>query len=158
MAEQIIWKEEIRKLSELKPYPDNPRRISKIEFEKLKDRIQRLGYHNRIKVNADNMMSGGHQKYKALQQLGWHNVQVLVPSRQLTPEEFKEIVITDNTTSGEWDKDILANVFEVPQLIEWGIDEYEVSAFEDEIIESKPKKESLPGNICATCPYKEKEK
>lgn len=154
--EPLVWTEQMRKISDLKPYPDNPRRISKEQFEKLKDRIKRLGYHNRIKINLDNMMSGGHQKYKALQQLGWQELQVLVPNRMLNDREFKEVVISDNLHSGEFDFDILANHFDPAELVEWGMPETYFDVVSDDVqVEPEAKAESLPGNICATCPYKE---
>lgn len=118
----ISWNEETRKLSELKPLEKNPRRISKVEFERLLDKIKRLGYSNRIKVNLDNTVVGGHQRLKCLKQLKWNEVKVLVPSRQLTEKEFRESVITDNLSAGEHDFDILSNEWDVPELIEFGMD------------------------------------
>jgi ParB-like chromosome segregation protein Spo0J len=122
MTEPLIWREETRKLTELKPYTKNPRRITKIEFEKLKDRIKRLGYHTRIKIDIDNTMNDGHQKWKALQELGMFEVPILAPNRKLTEEEFDEILIESNTHSGVWDAEILANNWEAPQLVDWNVD------------------------------------
>ncbi len=121
MSDAITWVEETRKLIELKPLEKNPRRISKQEFDRLVDKIQRLGYSNRIKINADNSVVGGHQRIRALKQLGHQEVKVLVPTRLLTEKEYRECVITDNLSAGEHDFDILGNEWDVPELIDFGM-------------------------------------
>lgn len=40
----------------------------------------------------------------------------------LTEEQKKEFIIKDNLSYGEWDTDILANEWEVEDLLEWGMD------------------------------------
>ncbi len=121
MKDQIIWSEETRAISTLRPLEKNPRRISKVEFDRLVDKIKRLGYSNRIKINLNNTIVGGHQRLKALKQLGWLEVKVLSPSRLLTEKEFRESVITDNLSAGEHDFDILSNEWDAPELVEFGM-------------------------------------
>ncbi len=121
MLDITIWKEEIRKLSDLRPNPKNPRKISKTEFEKLKDRIKRIGLHERIIINSDNMMASGHQKYKALKECGVKEVPVLVAPSTLTEKEFDEVVISANLHSGVWDYDILGNEWDALDVIEYGL-------------------------------------
>lgn len=43
--------------------------------------------------------------------------------KDLTEDEQKRFVISDNSSFGEWDFDILANEFEPKDLIDWGLDE-----------------------------------
>lgn len=156
MTEPLVWKEETRKLSELKPCYKNPRRISKTEFDKLKKDLCELGYHTRIKIDLDNTMNDGHQKWKALQELGLNEVPVLVPNRKLTEQEFDAILIKSNTHSGVWDAGVLANNWEPTQLIEWNVDVPGLFDLDEEDKEQpKEPKESLPGKVCATCPFKE---
>lgn len=119
----IVWTEEVRSLKDLKPYEKNPRRITKTHFEKLLDNITKCGYNNRLLINADNTIVGGHARLKALKQLGHKEVKVLVPNRQLTEEEFKRILVTDNIHFGEFDLDMLANDFDADQLKEWGFND-----------------------------------
>jgi len=49
-----------------------------------------------------------------------------VPNRKLTDKEFKEYNVRSNKNSGSWDFDILANSFELPDLLEWGFEEKEL--------------------------------
>lgn len=148
MTKDIEWLEETRKLTELKPLEKNPRRISKQEFDRLVDKIKRLGYSNRIKINTDNSVVGGHQRIRALKQLGHQEVKVLVPTRLLTEKEYRESVITDNLSAGEHDFDILANEWDVPELIDFGMmpewfvgDEVEeIESAEESIAEPDTKK------------------
>lgn len=119
----IKWQQKRVNTNDLKLYDRNPRRISKESFEKLKRSIQEDGYHQRIVANADLSVIGGHQRIKALKELGIKEVDVLVPQTQLDEETFRRILIRDNLQAGEWDFDALANDFEVDELLDWGFPE-----------------------------------
>jgi hypothetical protein len=47
-----------------------------------------------------------------------------------TEEEQKEFIVKDNLGFGEWDYDILANEWNLPKLIEWGLDLPEIKEVE----------------------------
>ena len=115
----ITWQETTTSLAKLKPYERNPRRISKEAFAKLKQSIEQDGFHQRILCTPDLKVIGGHQRIKALQELGWKEVQVLTPSREITEEEYRRLLIRDNLQAGEWDMDTLANEFTPEELTEW---------------------------------------
>ena len=66
----LNWTSKAIQISELKEYEHNPRRIGKKEFEKLVSSIKEDGYHQRIIVNQDNIIIGGHQRKKALLEAG----------------------------------------------------------------------------------------
>lgn len=117
----IEWDEETRKLSELIPYNKNPRRISKKRFDDLVRDLKERGYGNRVKINVNNVVAGGHQRLKALKLCGYDVIKVLVANRLLTDEEFEREVIADNLPYGEYDKDILANKYDVPALLRYGM-------------------------------------
>lgn len=122
----IQWQSKSIPISELKDYEHNPRRISKKEFEKLVRCLKEDGYHQRIIVNSDYTILGGHQRKKALLAAGFKEsdeVEVLCPNRMLTPEEIDRINIRDNLLFGEYDFDVLANRFEVDQLLDFGMPE-----------------------------------
>lgn len=119
----LVWKEETRLLSQLKPYPFNPRKMTKVEYENLVENLRAVGYHNRMKIDIDNTIAGGHQRLKALKQLGFKEVPILVPTRKLTDKEFRRVLITDNKHYGEYDQDILANHFDNEELEEFGMNE-----------------------------------
>ena len=53
-----------------------------------------------------------------------YEVEVIVPNRLLSEEEFKEYNIRSNANTGEWDTDVLLNNFEILDLKEWGFNEF----------------------------------
>jgi DNA modification methylase len=120
---KIDWLTKKVKIIELTPYEKNPRRITKDAFEKLKKSIQEDGYHGRILATKDFKVIGGHQRIKALKELGFSEVEVLIPSRELTEEEYRRILIRDNLQAGEWDFEELANSFDAQELLDWGFPE-----------------------------------
>jgi DNA modification methylase len=119
----ISWQEAMVSLSRLKPYERNPRRISKDQLEKLKASIEQDGFHQRILCTPDFKVIGGHQRIRVLKELGWKEVQVLTPSRELTDDEYRRLLIRDNLQAGEWDMDALANDFTPEELTDWGFPE-----------------------------------
>lgn len=127
----VEWTEKTVKLSALKPYERNPRKITKEAFDRLKNRIDRLGYHQRIICQPDGGVIGGHVRLRALTELGYKEVKVLIPNRELSQEEFREALISDNGQFGEWDIDMLAADFEIEELVEWGVPEALVDGFRE---------------------------
>lgn len=117
----IKWKEVEVDVAELKPYERNPRRISEEAYSLLKESIQSLGYHQRIITQPDKTVIGGHQRIRALTELGIKRVKILVPDRELTQDEFRKLLIQDNVAFGEFDFDILAADFDVDELLEFGV-------------------------------------
>ena len=53
-----------------------------------------------------------------------------MPNKKLTKAEFKEYNIRSNKNTGEFDFDLLANNFEIDELLEWGFDESELIGFD----------------------------
>lgn len=121
------WIETEVKLGDLKPFEQNPRKISKEAFNRLVKSLEEDGYHQRILMNWDNTIVGGHQRIKALKRLGVKNsdlIKVLKPEEELNPDEFLRINIRDNGEFGNYDVDMLANFsIEIEQLIDWGVPE-----------------------------------
>lgn len=119
------WIETEIKLSELKPFEQNPRKISKQNFDRLCKSLKEDGYHDRIKMNWDKTIIAGHQRIKALKRIGYkHNeyIKVLKPDRELTPEEFIRVNIRDNGEFGNYDSDGLANFgYNLNDLLDWGV-------------------------------------
>ena len=140
----ILWTERTFKLTDLKPYDKNPRRITKEQFEKLKRSISEDGFHQRLLVTEDGRVIGGHQRIKALKELGYKDIQALVPDRDLTPEEYDRLNIRDNLQAGEWDFDALANHFDAEQLLDWGFPESLLPKQEDVVNEPAGDEDEAP--------------
>lgn len=102
------WQEKIVQLSELKPFERNPRRISKESFQQLKNSLQEDGYHQRIIATPDLRVVGGHQRIRALQELGFKEIPILIPDRVMTDDEFRRTLVRDNISFGEFDMGILS--------------------------------------------------
>ena len=67
------------KVSELTPAPYNPRKISKKDFEALKNSLEEFGYVEPIIWNENTRhVVGGHQRLKALQELGVKEIECIV--------------------------------------------------------------------------------
>lgn len=118
----LKWTEKTVAVNSLKPYERNPRHATKEAYQRLKASIEELGFHQRIIYQPDLGVIGGHLRIKALKELGFKEVQVLVPSEKLTEEQFRRLLIQDNLPFGGWDFDILAADFDVGELTEWGFD------------------------------------
>jgi DNA modification methylase len=147
----LIWHTKKIKLSELKEYAHNPRKISKKAMDKLITSLREDGYHQRMIVNHDHTMIGGHQRKKALLKNGMSlddELEILIPNRLLTPEELDRINIRDNLAYGEYDFDLLANRFDVETLLNFGMPEdWLKNLGEDQLLASEEKDVGeLPAN------------
>lgn len=120
--EPITWHTEQRKVSELIPYEHNPRRLTTFQAEKLQESLRRFGLVEIPAIDLDNKIVAGHQRLRAMILLGRgdETIDVRVPSRKLTEEEFKEYLVRSNKNVGDWDFEILGNMFAPEALQEWG--------------------------------------
>ena len=96
-----------RKLSEIKPYPNNPRKNDGA-VPAVAESIKQCGYCAPIIVDEDGVILAGHTRLKALKKLGWKEAEVVVRDG-LTEEQKKKYRLLDNKT-GEialWDTELL---------------------------------------------------
>jgi len=114
---------EIKKITEIKVNPNNPRLIKDDKFAKLvksiKDFPEMLSIRP-IVVNQDMIILGGNMRYKACKEAGLKEIPVIVTD--LTEDQQREFLIKDNTSGGEWDWEVLANEWDSVELEEWGLD------------------------------------
>ena len=127
---------EYRKLTGLKGLDNNPRKITKANFEKLVDSIKINGFweHRPIALSdrtGELVILGGHQRLKAAKKLKLTEVPTILYSG-LTEDQEKEIILRDNVNNGEWDFSILEtdSFFEDIDLGFMGIN----------VLDEKPKK------------------
>ena len=116
-----------RPISEIKELPNNPRTISKEDFDRLKDSIidnpeyfegRPLILSNRT---GELVVLAGNQRLRAAKAVGLKEVPTIVLPN-LTEEKEKEIIIRDNVSNGRWDMELLANDFDLQDLADWGVD------------------------------------
>jgi hypothetical protein len=142
-TDRIEWRTERRRVRDLVPWEGNPRKITEKQAEDLRRSLDRFGVADIPVVDADNRLVGGHQRCAILmaQGKGDMEVDVRVPSRQLTDEEFQELNLRLNKNVAEWDFDVLAN-FDENLLLAVGFDEEELmvgfglSRAEDSLVEA----------------------
>jgi len=132
----ILWKMEKRKISELKCYEKNPRTLSDRENRQLSNSLEKFGLADKPVLNLDNTIIGGHQRISILQEKEIEEVECSIPSRLLNEEEIRELNARLNLNGGSWDYDILANSYDVGDLLSWGFEEDELGLGKPE----KPKK------------------
>lgn len=129
MAE-ITWHNEKRAIRDLIPYEVNPRQITNKQAKDLKASLAKFGIADPLIINTDNMIIGGHQRKKILETLlGYdpdYQIDVRVPDRELSIDEARELNVRLNKNVADWDFDILANNFELDDLLDWGFDKQEL--------------------------------
>ena len=130
MSEKIEWHVEKRKIEDLKPHPENARIFTEKGMADLKKSINSIGMAQPINITTDNTVLSGHARLMALKDQGVEEVDVYVPSRELTAKEQQEVLIRMNANiAGIFDWDKAANIFEMQDLLDWGceIPDLEVS-------------------------------
>lgn len=135
----VRWKIEMREIDSLKEYEKNPRILSEKEYRQLSDSIDRFGFIEKPVVNADNTIIGGHQRVAVLRGKGETEILCWVSDRQLDEKEIEELNVRLNRNNGDWDFDILANLYDVGDLLTWGFDEDELGIGKSEKKKNKEK-------------------
>ena len=133
----LKWQSKTVKISDLKEYEHNPRKITDKLLEKLATHIKEDGYHQRIIVDNDHTIIGGHQRKKALYMAGYDNdteIEVLMPNRKLSAEEVDRLNIRDNLSFGEYDFDILTDRFDMEDLVSFGMDQDLLTPIFDDLV------------------------
>jgi ParB-like chromosome segregation protein Spo0J len=98
---------ELRKLSEITPYEQNPR-LNDHAVDAMARSIREFGFRQPIVVDGEGVIVVGHTRYKAAQRLGLEKVPVHVVN-DLTPEQIKAYRIADNKIAelSDWNYDLL---------------------------------------------------
>jgi DNA modification methylase len=138
MATKLIWSTEERKVNDLLPYSKNPRSISDKQMNDLKKSLRKFNLVEIPAIDTDGKIIAGHQRIKALQLLGRgeEEIEVRVPNRKLTQEEYDQYLITSNAVGGDWDFDKL-KAFDFDLLLDVGFDSIDLAKIFDQELEVK---------------------
>ena len=133
----------------------NPRQLTKDQYKHLKDSIDRFGLVDPIIVNSNptrkNIIVGGHQRVRVAKDMNIKEVPVL--EVDLTYDRERELNVRLNANTGEWDTDILANMFDIDELTDWGFDDIDLKIDDVKLDEEeKPKKDKMIE--CPECTFK----
>ena len=110
------------KIDTLIPASYNPRKKLKPgdpEFEKIKNSITEFGYVDPIIVNSDMTIIGGHQRWSVLKTLGYTEVDCVVVEVDKTKEKALNIAL--NKVTGEWNKELLADLIKDLQSLDYDV-------------------------------------
>jgi hypothetical protein len=131
------------KLSEINPNPDNPRVIKDDKFRKLVNSIREFPKMLELRpmiLDSTNTILGGNMRYRALQQIGYTDIpdEWIKRAEDLTEDEKRRFIIADNIQLGDWEWDMLSNLWNEDDLIDWGLTfEGVVSGKDQEVAEEQ---------------------
>ena len=116
------------KIGEVKPNPNNPRKLDKQKFQKLVQSIKDFPemLEKRPLVVADGVILGGNMRHKAAIEAGLKEIPIIDAS-EWTDKQKEQFIIKDNLSFGEWDWDVLANEWDAVELGDWGMDVWKPS-------------------------------
>ena len=130
----ITWTNDTRRLADLVPWENNPKRMTKKQADGLRLSIERFGFAVPLLVSPDGDIYDGHQRQtlmEAIKEYGPNaTVDVRVSSRPPTDDERRELVVRLKQNQAGWDFDMLPNLYEREELIEWGFLPYELGITE----------------------------
>ncbi len=131
----ITWSTVQLRLGDLIEWEHNPVTLSKHDAAEIKKSIDKFGLVLPLVANAPleggvRRLIDGHQRKAIMlmaKQAGKDTmVDVRVPSRPLEERECDELSIRLRRNVGEWSWDLLANTFDLPDLLEWGFEKDEL--------------------------------
>jgi DNA modification methylase len=128
----LSWHTEKRRVDQLVPYSKNPRVISEKKLDDLRRSLKKFNLAELPCINTDNMVVAGHQRLLALKLLGrgGEEIEVRVPNRKLSEEEFDRYLLTSNAVTGDWDLEKL-RAFDIDTLLNIGFDDAQLATIWD---------------------------
>lgn len=148
----INWQLGMYRIQDLKSNPKNPRFISKEQQQLLGELIDKFGLIDKPIINKDLTIIGGHQRIAILKKKKQKSVECWFPDRLLEQEEIDRLCIGLNLNQGAWNFDVLANEYEVIDLLNWGFTEEQLVGPEEvnEVEEDEDKKKKKMKQ-CPSC-------
>lgn len=143
---QLISKD----ISDLKPWPNNPRTHRKKQLKQLVDSIKQFGFTNPVLMSQDGYIIGGHGRVEAAKQAGLEEVPTIILP-PLSKDQLRALVIADNklALNAGWDQEMLA--IELQALVEvnsdfnlTGFTLAEIDVILDDFTEASPKSTKHP--------------
>jgi ParB-like chromosome segregation protein Spo0J len=136
---------ETKKLSDLKAAPYNPRTSNKKQEKNLKESLSKFGLVEPIIFNQKTgYIVGGHFRVRELKKLGYKSVDCVIVD--LSEDDERELNVRLNANTGAWDFDLLANEWNVDELVEWGLE-----GIPFDIAEEPTEKEDKQIETCEKC-------
>ena len=98
----------LAEISSIKPYENNPRKLSEQAIQKVAMSLKEYGFRQPIVVDKNMVIVAGHTRYRASKKLGLKQVPISVIDN-LSEEQINAYRIADNRTAeeSEWDSELL---------------------------------------------------
>lgn len=143
-------------IKQLSLLENNPRKITKEQFEKLIKSMQddpdflwkRPLLVNR--VGDKHTVYAGNQRLRAAKKLKWEEIPCII-EQNLSEEIMKNRIVKDNKSFGDFDFDILANEYEVEDLLDCGFSLEELGDLSGNVEEVGSDKEDSKENEKVKC-------
>jgi len=97
-------------ISKLKPYKNNPRKISQEAVDAVAESIKQFGFRGTLQIEADGTIINGHTRARAAKQLGMTELPCEVVDN-LSAEKIRQYRLVDNKSAeySKWDADRLTD-------------------------------------------------
>lgn len=149
-------------LQDIKLNPNNPRTVGDDKLQKLIKSIKEFPKMLELRpivINEDNIILGGNMRFKALTEIGYTEIpkEWVKQAKDLTEEEVKRFIITDNVGFGEWDWELIKSEWDEVELDKWGLDVPQFDMFDGDIDNffeehnNDDKDEEIEELICPHC-------
>lgn len=117
-----------KKLTELKPYENNPRKNDEA-VDYVANSIKEFGFKVPLVITEEGVIIAGHTRYKASKKLGLKEVPCIIAD-DLTEEQIKAFRLADNKVAekAEWDYNMLGVELEDLEIdmSEFGFEDLEI--------------------------------
>ncbi len=128
---KLNWKLQNVKIADIKEFSKNPRWLTEKAKKNIKKSLDEFGLIEKLVINSDMVLIGGHQRLHILSEQGETYVECWMPDRKLTEREHSKLCIMLNKAQAEFDFDMLANEWDVDLLNEAGFDLKELGLDDD---------------------------
>ncbi len=131
----LTWTTARRAVKDLLPAGYNPRKMTESERRDLEDSIKEFGTVVPAVLNIgtrENVLIGGHQRAAIYADLGIEEIDVMVPTRELSEKEEKTLNLRLNKNLGSWD-DTMLKEMDMDLLLEVGFGDEELQALFDDV-------------------------
>ena len=122
-----------RQIKELIAAEYNPRKLSSDQKQHIADSIKRFGIVDPIIVNINknrkDIIIGGHQRVIVAKELGYKELPCV--ELDLSRDKERELNIRLNKNTGEFDYEMLNELFDMGDLLDWGFTEDELEMLEE---------------------------
>lgn len=146
----VNWTLKTIPIKKLSDHYKNPRQITKEQLKHLTYLIKTFNLIEKPIVNLDMTIIGGHQRIKIIKKMKVKEVACWIPDRILSQEEIDHLCIGLNLNQGSFDYDILADQWELLDLLKYGFTENQLLDFHKETADENDDSEKK--TKLKTCP------